>query len=131
MPPAGCPGRPPSDTQVVPNAGVATPAKPLDGFDNKIWIFGHSRWQGVPGVFNALQDLAVGTEVFREYAVEAGWQWKRLGARRMKAGGMPDHEIKRRRKVEYAGLFQVRHRDTESLQKAKADSLREWKNKGL
>src|SRR5262249_9685933 len=41
--------------------------KALKGLENKVWIFGHSRWQGTPGLFFTLGDLSVGDEV----AVEA------------------------------------------------------------
>ena len=32
--------------------------------ENKAWIFGHSRWQGRPGVFLRLQDISLGDELF-------------------------------------------------------------------
>ena len=47
----------------MPNQGIATPAEALEGLENKLWIFGHSRWAGVPGLFFALQDLGPGGEV--------------------------------------------------------------------
>jgi hypothetical protein len=61
-----CPPAPPDDdtTLTVPNQGIATPAELLEGLENKSWIFGHSRWLGVPGVLSALHDLDVGDELF-------------------------------------------------------------------
>lgn len=56
----GCPPSPPGTTLTVPDQGVATPEEALDGLDNAIWIFGHSRWQNVPGTFLALQDIRRG-----------------------------------------------------------------------
>ena len=64
-PPPGCPGEYEDTTTVtVPTSGIATPADALDGLQNKIWIFGHSRWLGVPGLFYALQDLNVGDKIY-------------------------------------------------------------------
>ncbi|MFN8638208.1 MAG: hypothetical protein U0360_01845 [Dehalococcoidia bacterium] len=56
----GCPPSPPGTTLTVPEQGVATPEEALDGLDNAIWIYGHSRWQNVPGTFLALQDIRRG-----------------------------------------------------------------------
>src|SRR6478735_2381168 len=52
----GCPRDTKStETLVVPTSGIATPAKGEDGLENKAWIFGHSRYLGVPQTFFALQ----------------------------------------------------------------------------
>ena len=51
-------------TLTVPNEGIATPVDNLEGLENKSWIFGHSRWQGRPGLFFRLQDLNIGDELF-------------------------------------------------------------------
>jgi len=66
VPEPGCPPAPADDdtTLTVPNQGIATPAELLDGLENKAWIFGHSRWLGVPGVLFNLHDLDVGDELF-------------------------------------------------------------------
>lgn len=64
-PTPGCPPTPPgSTTFTVPEQGIATPVDGLEGLENKAWIFGHSRWQGQPGVFFRLQELNVGDELF-------------------------------------------------------------------
>ena len=64
-PPPGCPAPPPGqETFTVPNHGIVTPAEHFDGLENKAWIFGHSRWQNVPGLFYGLQDLNRGDELF-------------------------------------------------------------------
>src|SRR5262249_26012290 len=63
-PPPGCPVPPPSETQTVPNEGIATPTQPVPGLENKSWIFGHSRYLGRQGVFFTLQDLSIGDEMF-------------------------------------------------------------------
>jgi hypothetical protein len=64
-PPPGCPGKTEdTDTLTTPNQGIATPEEDIDGLENKAWIFGHSRWQGTPGVFSSLEDLNPGDEVF-------------------------------------------------------------------
>jgi hypothetical protein len=64
-PPPGCPGKTEdTDTLTTPNQGIATPQDDIDGLENKAWIFGHSRWQGTPGVFSNLEDLDPGDEVF-------------------------------------------------------------------
>lgn len=47
----------------VPNQGIATPVENLEGLENKSWIYGHSRWAGVPGVFFSLQDIQIGQEI--------------------------------------------------------------------
>lgn len=61
----GCPAPPPGQTTLtVPNYGVATPDEPIEGFEHKIWIFGHSRWAGQPGVLFGLPNLNPGDEVF-------------------------------------------------------------------
>jgi hypothetical protein len=65
VPPPGCPDRGSEETQTVtvPNQGIATPEDDLEGLENKAWIFGHSRWAGVPGLFSGLLDLDVGDEL--------------------------------------------------------------------
>jgi hypothetical protein len=64
-PPPGCPGKTEdTDTLTTPNQGIATPEDDIDGLENKAWIFGHSRWQGVPGVFFSLETLNAGDELF-------------------------------------------------------------------
>ncbi len=64
-PPPGCPGEfEDTTTLTVPTSGIATPADALDGLENKIWIFGHSRWQGTPGLFYGLQDLSPGDKIY-------------------------------------------------------------------
>lgn len=64
-PTPGCPPTPPGGTTfTVPEQGIATPVEEVDGLENKAWIFGHSRWQGEPGVFFRLQDLNMGDELF-------------------------------------------------------------------
>ncbi len=66
VPEPGCPPAPTDDdtTLTVPNQGIATPEELVDGLENKAWIFGHSRWLGVPGVLFALHDLDVGDELY-------------------------------------------------------------------
>jgi hypothetical protein len=65
VPNPGCPPGPQdSETVSVPDQGIATPADSLEGLENKAWIFGHSRWLGVPGLFLGLQDLDIGDELF-------------------------------------------------------------------
>jgi len=62
--PTGCPAPPPGQqTLTVPERGIATPEVAFEGLANKAWIFGHSRWQGVPGVLGALEDIDVGDEL--------------------------------------------------------------------
>ena len=64
VPDPGCPSGPEdSDTVTVPESGIATPQDEIEGLENKAWIFGHSRWAGVPGVFYSLQDVSMGDEV--------------------------------------------------------------------
>jgi hypothetical protein len=65
VPPPGCPDRGSEETQTVtvPNQGIATPEDDLEGLENKAWIFGHSRWAGVPGLFSGLLNLDVGDEL--------------------------------------------------------------------
>ncbi len=61
----GCPPTPPGqETFTVPNYGIATPERQIEGLENKAWIFGHSRWQGDAGLFFTLQDLNVGDELY-------------------------------------------------------------------
>ncbi len=61
----GCPPTPPGqETFTVPDQGIVTPADAIEGLENKAWIFGHSRWQGQPGVLFSLQDINVGDELF-------------------------------------------------------------------
>lgn len=63
--PPGCPPTPPGqETFTVPEQGIATPVEAVEGFESKVWIFGHSRWQGQPGLLFRLPDLNVGDEVF-------------------------------------------------------------------
>jgi hypothetical protein len=65
--PPGCPAKPAGQTTLtVPEHGIATPEDAFDGLENKAWIFGHSRWQNVPGVLFVLQDLRLGDELFVE-----------------------------------------------------------------
>jgi hypothetical protein len=66
IPPPGCPARDTEETQTVtvPNQGIATPADNLEGLENRAWIFGHSRWLGVEGLFYGLQNLSPGDELF-------------------------------------------------------------------
>jgi len=65
LPTPGCPTPPSgSTTFTVPAQGIATPVEKIDGLENKAWIFGHSRWQGEPGVFFRLQDVNMGDEIF-------------------------------------------------------------------
>jgi hypothetical protein len=60
----GCPAFPPGGTTwSVPSRGIATPQDAHEGLENTAWIFGHSRWQGTPDLFFALQDLSVGDEL--------------------------------------------------------------------
>jgi hypothetical protein len=47
----------------VPPTGITTPAGNLEGIENKVWIFGHSRWLGVPQTFFKLQDINLGDEL--------------------------------------------------------------------
>jgi hypothetical protein len=64
LPPPGCPTPPPGqETLTVPAEGIATPEEAIEGLDNAAWIFGHSRWQNEPGLFHALQGIAVGDEI--------------------------------------------------------------------
>lgn len=63
--PVGCPAHPPGGTTLtVPEAGIATPVEAFPGLEGTAWIYGHSRWQGVPGLFAALQSINVGDELF-------------------------------------------------------------------
>jgi hypothetical protein len=66
VPPPGCPPRDTEETQTVtvPNQGIATPADNLEGLENRAWIFGHSRWLGVEGLFYGLLELNPGDELF-------------------------------------------------------------------
>lgn len=60
----GCPPTPPGqETFTVPSHGIATPVNAIEGFEHKIWIFGHSRWLGQAGLFLRLEDISVGDEV--------------------------------------------------------------------
>ena len=62
--PPGCPAPPPGQqTLTVPERGLATPEVAFEGLENKAWVFGHSRWQGVPGVLGTLEDIDVGDEL--------------------------------------------------------------------
>jgi hypothetical protein len=65
VPDPGCPPEPAdSETVDVPTQGIATPEDSLEGLENKAWIFGHSRWSGVPGIFFSLVDVSLGDELF-------------------------------------------------------------------
>lgn len=60
----GCPPTPPGqETFTVPSYGIATPVNAIEGFEHKIWIFGHSRWLGQAGLFLRLEDISVGDAV--------------------------------------------------------------------
>jgi hypothetical protein len=64
-PPPGCRPRPEDTSTVsVPNQGIATPVESLEGLENRVWIYGHSRWLGSPGVLLVLQDINLGDELF-------------------------------------------------------------------
>jgi hypothetical protein len=64
-PTPGCPPPPPGgETFTVPDRGIASPEAAIPGLENKTWVFGHSRWQNVPGVFGSLEAINVGDEVF-------------------------------------------------------------------
>jgi hypothetical protein len=63
MPLPGCPGDDSETTLTVPNSGIATPDKLVEGLENKAWILGHSRFAGVAQAFFALQDINLGDEV--------------------------------------------------------------------
>lgn len=64
VPPPGCPAPPPgSTTFTVPERGIVTPEEPIPGIEDRVWIFGHSRWQNEAGVLFRLQDLNNGDEV--------------------------------------------------------------------
>ena len=64
-PAPGCPARPPGEeTFTVPDQGIATPERAIEGLEYRAWIFGHSRWQNQPGLFFGLQDLNPGDELF-------------------------------------------------------------------
>ncbi len=64
-PTPGCPPvGPGAETLTVPERGIATPEFAIEGLENKVWVFGHSRWLGEPGLFFALQEMAIGDEVF-------------------------------------------------------------------
>lgn len=61
----GCPTLPDGrETLTVPDEGIATPEASLEGLENRVWLFGHSRWLSQRGVFFSLQDLNVGDELF-------------------------------------------------------------------
>ncbi|MGE3962360.1 MAG: hypothetical protein AB7F65_11835 [Dehalococcoidia bacterium] len=63
--PAGCTPPPPDTTTLtVPSQGIATPDETWAGIERKSWIFGHSRWQGEPGLLFALQWISVGDELY-------------------------------------------------------------------
>jgi hypothetical protein len=66
VPDPGCPAPPPEDdtTLTVPNQGIVTPEEPIEGLENKAYIFGHSRWLGSPGILFAMQDIDIGDELF-------------------------------------------------------------------
>lgn len=50
-------------TLTVPNEGIATPEDAFDYLQHRSWIFGHSSWQGIPGLFFALQRIELGDEL--------------------------------------------------------------------
>lgn len=57
----GCAAPPPGgQTLTVPNFGIATPQQAFAGLEHVAWIFGHSRWQGAPGLLMVLQYLGHG-----------------------------------------------------------------------
>lgn len=63
-PTPGCPpAEPGGETLTVPEQGIATPEAPIEGLENKVWVFGHSRWLGAPGLFFSLPELNPGDEV--------------------------------------------------------------------
>ena len=63
----GCPvPAPGATTFTVPNHGIVTPDKSFEGMESVAWIFGHSRWEGAPGILFTLQDINIGDEVFVE-----------------------------------------------------------------
>jgi hypothetical protein len=67
VPPPGCPPKPEdNETVTVPDQGIATPVELIEGLENKIWIYGHSRWLGRAGVLFALQDIKLGDEIIIE-----------------------------------------------------------------
>lgn len=64
-PPPGCPAPPPGQTTLtVPDRGIATPEEPIEGLEQRAWIFGHSRWLGEPGLLFGLPQLNRGDEVY-------------------------------------------------------------------
>lgn len=65
----GCPPTPPGqETFTVPAQGIATPVNTIEGFEHKVWIFGHSRWLGQAGLFLRLEDISVGDELLLDGA---------------------------------------------------------------
>ena len=62
--PEGCPAPTATTTLTVPSQGIATPEETWEGIERKSWIYGHSRWQGAPGLFFSLPGLSVGDELF-------------------------------------------------------------------
>lgn len=63
-PPPGCEPAPPGQTTLtVPPQGIVTPVDSFEGLEGRAWIFGHSRWQGEPGLLFALPGLQVGDEL--------------------------------------------------------------------
>lgn len=63
-PPPGCDPAPPGQTTLtVPPEGIVTPVDSFEGFEGRVWIFGHSRGQGRPGLLSVLPDLRPGDEV--------------------------------------------------------------------
>ncbi|GMU41180.1 MAG: hypothetical protein AMXMBFR23_20460 [Chloroflexota bacterium] len=63
-PPPGCDPAPPGQTTLtVPPQGIVTPVDSFDGLEGRAWLFGHSRWQGEPGLLFALADLRAGDEL--------------------------------------------------------------------
>jgi hypothetical protein len=62
-PSPGCPRRPDGETVTVPDQGIASPVERLEGLENKVWIYGHSRWLSRSQTFFSLQDIKVGDEL--------------------------------------------------------------------
>lgn len=63
-PPPGCAPPPPGQTTLtVPPQGIVTPVDSFEGLEGRAWIFGHSRWQGQPGLLFALAGVRAGDEV--------------------------------------------------------------------
>ncbi len=63
--PAGCPPKQVSGPSIrqTTDLGIATTDVAIPGVENKAHVFGHSRWQGVQGVFFAIQYLSDGDKI--------------------------------------------------------------------